>query len=217
MPPEELAALLRNGEIVSREEDDVTGRDVVEISDGNSTVTALFNRRRSRGFYPDLAAYRLDRLLALDMVPVTVRREVDGKDGTVQFFPPRTVDEEQRSLDNRGFGATCPLREQLMAMYVFDTLIYNEGRTRQRMLYDTSDWSLVLVQHDRAFNTRKGRPRHLVNASLEFSDGWKNALDALDAATLQENLGDVLDKKRLNALVTRRNEILAEKVAMDSR
>jgi hypothetical protein len=217
MAPEELAALLRNGEVVSREKDSLTGRDVVEISDGDHTVTALFSQRRSRGFYPDLAAYRLDRLLALDMVPVTVRREVDGKDGTVQFFPPRTMDEEQRALNNRGYGATCPLVEQLMAMYVFDTLVYNEGRTRQRMLYDTSDWSLVLVEHDRAFSTRKGRPRHLVNASLEFSDGWKNALDALDATTLQEDLGDVLDKKRLNALVTRRNEILAEKVAMDRR
>jgi hypothetical protein len=217
MPPEELAELLLNGQVVSREEDDVTGRDLVEISDGDHTVTALFERRRSRGFYPDLAAYRLDRLLDLDMVPVTVRRGVEGKDGTVQYLPPKTMDEEQRSLDNRGYSATCPLGEQLMAMYVFDTLVYNEGRTRQRMLYDTRNWRLMLVEHERAFSPRKGRPRYLVNASLEFSDGWKIALDALDATTLRESLGDVLDKKRLNALLARRDEILAEKVAMDSR
>jgi hypothetical protein len=206
---EELATLLRDGEVIAQVEDQL-GRLVVDISDGNTTVKALFTRRSSRGFYPDVAAYRLDRLLDLDMVPVSVRREVDGRDGTVQFFPPKTVHEGTRSETGRGYGASCPLQDQFMALYVFDVLIYNEGRTLERMLYDTRDWDLMLILHDRAFSTRKGRPRHLESAPVEVTDGWRAALTGLTDETLQAELGDVLDKKRLRALATRRDELLAQ-------
>ena len=206
---EDLATLLRDGEIVAQAEDEL-GRSVVDISDGSTVVRALFTRRSGRGFYPDVAAYRLDRLLALDMVPVSVRREVDGRDGTLQFLPPKTVHEGTRAETGRGYGASCPLQDQFLALYVFDVLIFNEGRTLERMIYDTRDWSLILIEHERAFSPRKGRPRHLENAPVEVTDGWRAALAELSDATLQAELGDVLDKKRLRALATRRDELLAQ-------
>jgi hypothetical protein len=206
---EDLAILLRDGDIVAQAEDEL-GRLVVDISDGNTTVKALFARRGGRGFYPDVAAYRLDRLLDLDMVPVSVRREVDGRDGTVQFFPPKTVHEGTRSESGRGYGASCPLRDQFLALYVFDALIFNEGRTLERMLFDTRDWDLILIEHDRAFSTRKGRPRHLESAPVEVTDGWRAALTGLTDETLQAELGEFLDKKRLRALAARRDELLAQ-------
>jgi hypothetical protein len=213
MSAAELERLLRTGEVLSKTRDPETGRTIVEISDNDHVVKALFNRRKGRGFYPDVAAYRLDRLLELDMVPVSVRREVDGRDGAVQFYPPKVMDEERRAAQGRGYGATCPLGEQLMAMYVFDVLVYNEGRTRQRMLYDTRDWGLMLIEHDRAFGTKKGRPRHLANVPLEFGDGWRAALVSLSDAMLDENLSDVLSSKQRRALARRRDEILAQQEA----
>ena len=213
MPAAELEQLLRTGEVISKTKDPETGRTIVEISDNDHVVTALFSRRKSRGFYPDVAAYRLDRLLELDMVPVSVRRKVDGRDGSVQFYPPKVMDEESRAAQGRGYGATCPLGEQLMAMYVFDVLVYNEGRTRQRMLYDTRDWGLMLIEHDMAFGTEKGRPRHLANVPLEFDNGWRAALDFLSDAVLDEKLSDVLSSRQLRALAGRRDEILAQQDA----
>jgi hypothetical protein len=206
---EELGALLRNGDVVAQSNDEL-GRTVVEISDGNTVVNALFARRGARGFYPDAAAYRLDRLLELDMVPVSVKREVDGRDGTLQFLPMKTMDEGARSESGRGRGASCPLQDQFMAMYVFDVLVFNEGRTLNRMLYDTRDWDLMLIEHERAFSTSKGRPRHLAQAPVEVTEGWRAALAALSDEVLQEQLGDVLDKKRLRALAARRDELLAQ-------
>jgi hypothetical protein len=217
MSADELASLLANGRVSSKTKDPETGRTIVEISDDDHVVSAIYNKRRSRGFFPDVAAYRLDRLLGLDMVPVTVRREVDGKDGSVQFFPPRTMNEENRAATGRGRGATCPLGDQLMAMYVFDVLVYNEGRTTSRILYDTRDWGLMLIEHGRAFTQKKGRPRHLANAPLEISDGWRAALESLDAAMLRERFSDVLDKRQIDSLATRRDELLAEKAAKDRR
>jgi hypothetical protein len=66
-----------------------------------------------------------------------------------------------------------------------------------------------LSEHDRAFANQKGRPGHLKNASLTISAGWKNALAELTDEVLQENFSDILDKRRLRALVSRRDELIA--------
>ncbi|MCP4299704.1 MAG: hypothetical protein GY783_03900, partial [Gammaproteobacteria bacterium] len=50
---------------------------------------------------------------------------------------------------------------------------------------------------------------HLAGVSLEISDGWRQALVELTDATLRENFSDLLDKRRLNALAARRDELLA--------
>jgi hypothetical protein len=123
------------------------------------------------------------------------------------------MDEGQRAAEGKGYRATCALGDQLMAMYIFDVLIFNEGRTRERMLYDLRDWGLMLIEHERAFTTSKGRPRHLVNVPLEFSAGWAAALEALDDDVMAANLSDVVPGKRLRALAARRDEILAETAA----
>jgi len=206
---EALEMLLKYGKVVSQQRDAANDRVIVQVSDGKNTVSALFDKRRQRGFYPDVAAYRLDRMLELDMVPASVIREIDGNEGTLQFFPDKLMDESQRSAAGRGSSATCPLPDQWLAMYIFDTLIYNEGRSQQRMLYDPTDWSLMLSEHDRAFANKSGRPKHLKGVSLDISDGWKQALARLTDEDLAENISDVLDSRRLKALGVRRDELLA--------
>ena len=207
---EDLQRLLETGDIVSTNKDRKSGRTLVEISSDAHKVTAIFNKRRGKGFYPDVAAYRLDRLLGLDMVPVTVLRKVDGKDGSLQFFPRTSKDEAERSSSGRGGSASCSLPAQWEAMYVFDTLIYNEGRSLQRMRYLPSRWNLILIEHERAFTTSRGRPPHLANAPVNVSDGWREALAELNDGVLAEHLADVLDKRRLNALGARRDQLIAQ-------
>jgi len=208
MSSEALQRLLENGEILSQQAD-LAGRSIVKISDGSNVVSAIFNKRSGRGFYPDVAAYRLDRLLELDMVPVTVLRNVGGVSGSLQFLANKFYDESQRSASGQGGGAACSLMDQWGAMYVFDVLIYNEGRSMQRMLYDSATWRLMLIEHELSFASRKGRPKHLNGVSLEVSDGWRLALADMTDEVLAENFSDVLDKRRLKALAARRNELLA--------
>ena len=208
MSAEELQALLENGEIVSQE-NDAAGRTIVRVTDGNSTVGAIFKKRAGRGFFPGVAAYRLDLLLELDMVPVTAFRKVGRTEGSLQFLPDRYTDEARRSASGRGGSATCALPDQWGAMYVFDVLIYNEGRSMQRMLYDLTNWGLMLSEHDRAFGKKRGRPKHLAEVSLDVSAGWQSALEGLTDEVLAANLSDVLEKRRLQALAARRDELLA--------
>jgi hypothetical protein len=210
LSPESLQQLLEAGEILSVEKaaSGTTPITVVRIGDGKRTVSAVFAKRSGRGFYPDVAAYRLDRLLDLDMVPVTVKRAVNGSEGSLQFMPDNTTNEVERSLSGLGTGASCSIMDQWGAMYVFDLLVYNEGRSQQRIMYDKSTWSLILSGHDRAFANKKGRPGHLKDANVPVSAGWKAALGELTDEVLQENFSDVLDKRRLRALASRRDKLL---------
>ena len=207
----QLQELLEQGEILSVDKNSAgsLSRTVVKVSDGTHTVDAIFNKPKGRDFYPSVAAYRLDRLLQLEMVPVTVIREVEGKNGSLQFLPVNIINEADRSAAGEGGNAWCAITDQWPAMYVFDVLVYNEGRSKRRMVYDKSSWRLILSEHDRTFSSKKGRPGHLKKAPIPVSAGWKNALAELTDEVLAESFSDVLDKKRLRALQSRRDELLA--------
>ncbi|MDH3533625.1 MAG: metallophosphoesterase [Gammaproteobacteria bacterium] len=202
-----LEALLATGNIVA-DRSDALGRRIVTVSDGNLQVDAEFVKRAGRGFYPEVAAYRLDRMLELDAVPVAVMRELEGKEGSLQFLPDSTTNEEQRRETGSGGSAMCPLPEQWQAMLVFDALIFNEGRVATTIQYDRATWQLILVGHSRAFTTSKGRPRHLAEVPLEIGSSWAEALASLTDTGLEEWLGDVLDGRRMRALAARRDELL---------
>ncbi len=206
---DDLAVLLEHGDIIAVDKIDASQRTIVQVGDGEHTLEAIFKKTKGRGFNPGVAAYRLDRLLELDMVPVTVRREVDGSDGYLQFLPGNSIDEAERSATGQGGAAWCSITDQWPAMYVYDVLVYNEGRSKHRMLYDKFSWRLILSEHDRTFSTRKGRPAHLKKAPIAVSPGWKKALHELSDELLDETFGDVLDKRRLRALAARRDQLLA--------
>lgn len=202
-----IEQLLAEGELVSSRDDEL-GRMVVTVNDGDRTLEAFFSKRDGRGVYLDVAAYRLDVLLGLDMVPVAVTREVKGSTGSLQFRPRNWIDELERARDGRGGAAWCPLAEQWNAMFVFDVLIHNLGRSGRNLLYNLDMWQLMLIGHSKAFVARRGTPKHLQSVPFEVSQGWKDALAELTDETLDEHLGDVLDKRRLLALKKRRDELL---------
>lgn len=216
MTAAEIETLLADGEISDIRVDELKRR-IVTVTDGQRSVEALFAERERRGFYPDVAAYRLDRLLELDLVPVTVERKVDGDNGSLSFLPVNWVDEPRRAAAGQGGSASCPLSEQWQAMYAFDVLIHNEARSLPRMLYSPDQWQLILVGHQNAFSRSTGRPRYLESVDIDLGPAWMQALISLSAEALEEQLGDVLDKRRREALLERRDEMVyaAERTGTD--
>ena len=206
---EEIETLLRDGEIMASRTDEA-GRVVATVRYGPHSVDAEFIKRVRAGVYPDVAAYRLDRLLELDMVPVTVPRTVAGSEGTLQFLPTGWIDEQRRQADQSGGAADCPLPDQWQAMMIFDILSGNELRTVKDIRYDASSFQLMLVGHERAFASSGSRPARFKDVPLTVGPTWQTALTDLSDEVLQENLGDVLDKRRLKALGQRRDLLLSE-------
>jgi hypothetical protein len=207
---EALAELLTTGDIVSTSTDEF-GRTVAELRWNDDTVTALFAKSpRRKGREPELAAYRLDRMLGLDIVPVTVAREVDGQRGTLQFLPRGVRDEAFRSSSRQGGGAWCPLQQQWNSMYLFDVLTFNEGRNPNSMMYSPSSWQLISVGHGQAFGTGGGRPRFLAEAPLDVTAPWQRALQSLTDDSLESKLSDVLSGRQISAIGKRRDLLLEE-------
>jgi hypothetical protein len=205
-----LVSILTNGTIVDSNTNDSAWK-LVRVSAGDQTVFAYFDELpRKEGFVPELAAYRLDRMLGLDMVPVTVRREIAGQQGTLQFVAPATLSEREREADGKGDNVPCSLGRQRQAMYVFDALIHNSARTPLSMLYSPDNWQLMLVNHANSFSTKKDRPTYLKNIELTIGDQWQSALVELDDEKLRKNLGDVLDERRLAALAKRRDALIED-------
>ena len=204
----DLQEILANGDLISSTTD-ADGVVTVKVASGGHKIAAVFSKNpRSKGFIPELAAYRLDRLLDLGMVPVTVARQIDGDNGTLQFLPPSTMNEAERAAVGRGASAWCPIQDQWGAMYIFDSLVFNPGRSPQHMVYSSDNWQLILTGHEQAFTTGRGRPPYLKNMELSLGDSWRVALRGLDDASLLEHFGDVLDKRRLKALAKRRDALL---------
>lgn len=187
------------------------GRIEVRVTLNDDSVAALFiPNPRGRELVPDLAAYRLDRFLGLDMVPVTVAREYDGSRGVLQFLPEATMTEASRREAGLGGSAWCPLPAQWNTMYVFDALIHNPGRAQNRMLYSQDNWQLMLIGHDVSFETSRLRPGYLRDVQLDIGRRWQERLTALNGDVVDELFEDTLDRRRRRALSARRDRLLED-------
>ena len=205
----EMADILANGTIADPNGGGATWK-IVTVTKGEHTVSAYFRELKGaeEGDIPELAAYRLDRLLGLDMIPATVRRVIGDRKGIMQFIPEDAITELHRVASGRGKEMYCSREKQIAVMHVFDALINNQGRTPLSMLYSPDDWLLILIGHDTSFSTEVERPEYLRDIELTVGDQWRAALAKLDDDTLRTALGGVLDDARLAALARRRDALI---------
>jgi len=209
MSQTDLASFLESAEVVSNSPADSRWQSV-KLRSGDLELDGLFTPHPSKNRKPDIAAYRLDLMLGLDMVPVTVERTIGGTAGSLQFAPPGVVTEENRQQTHGGGSAWCPLADQFEAMYVFDSLIGNTGRTLDRIRYSTDNYQLLLVGNDVSFPTTGEKPEHLRSLTLTLTPAWIERLRALTESGVAENFGDVLDRRQQRALLERRDVILRD-------
>ena len=181
-----------------------------------SAIVKVLPRKRMKGFWEsyhsEVAAYVLDRLLGLDMVPVTVERRVDGDRASVQLWVDRT-----RLLSE--VGAETPPRplewaRQVRRQRLFDALIANIDRNAGNMLVD-EDWNMILIDHSRAF-VKNETP--FLDKITAVDRPLYEAVKALDEATLDEQLKPWLfGKGSVKDLLERRDKIVGklEKLAQE--
>ncbi len=106
------------------------------------------------GWQYEIAAYRMDKLLGLNMVPPAVERDFQGKPGALVLWADNTrsllkVMENGIRMPEEALDRTEKMKWLARA---WDSLIANEDRTQQNVLY-TEDWRTILFDHSRAFRS----------------------------------------------------------------
>ena len=161
----------------------------------------------------EVAAYRLDRELAMNMVPVAVIREVKRQEGAVQEWIEHAALEGDSKHKPSGTERAL-LGQQKQTMRIFDVLIGNTDRNIKNWLVDDEDWSLYLIDHSRAFRMSKDLPEAYLNKQSRLSRGFYDKLRALEEERLVEMMDGLLSRGQVQAVLARRDKIL-EKIDAD--
>ncbi|HUG54632.1 MAG TPA: hypothetical protein VMR21_13580 [Vicinamibacteria bacterium] len=163
----------------------------------------------------NVAAYRLDRLLGLGMVPVTVvRNDGPGRAAFTWWVDDVLMDEKTRLARKIRTPDVVAWNNQMYVVRVFDQLIYNFDRNLGNLLIG-NDWRIWMIDHTRAFKTFKE-----IKAAKDLGPRCERRLLAgmrrLEAATLKERMKDLLSPYQIDGLLARRDFIVRhydEKIA----
>jgi hypothetical protein len=151
----------------------------------------------------EMAAYELDKLLDLQMVPPTVEKRVKGDLGAaVMWVAP------VQSFKQMGGPPTPPAQHldswnrQMANAKLFDNLINNRDPNLGNWLVDPA-WNLIVIDHTRAFAPGKD-PVHKLNRIDKRL--WERVL-ALDEASLKTALAPFLDGGQIKDILGRRERL----------
>ena len=149
----------------------------------------------------EVAAYELDRLLQLQMVPPAVERRIRDETGAAIMWldGPRSVKQTGGQVPSGEIWGTAIRR-----MVMFDNLIGNPDRNAGNILIGAPG-ELILIDHSRAFVADTGLQK------FERVDGalW-DRITALGADDLRRALGPWIEKRALDAVLQRRAKMAAE-------
>ena len=103
----------------------------------------------------EVAAYELDKLIGLGMVPATIQRIYDGKQGSLQFWLDYESSRVKMNEETRVKNKLTPpnpidWNQQVAKVRLWDNLIYNTDRNLGNLLI-TEDWKIRLIDHSRTF------------------------------------------------------------------
>ena len=172
------------------------------------------------GWQYEIAAYEMDKLLELNMVPPTVERRFGKKKGSLQLaidklyseleIMDKKIEVPEEMIDNRS--------DRKYITRAFDSLIGNEDRTQQNILFNTS-WRIILIDHSRSFRSTKMFREQLmygkngIKGDLLFRRLPRSFVEKIKALTsdkIQEAVDSYLTKKEISAIIARKELLLKE-------
>lgn len=157
----------------------------------------------------EIAAYELDKLLGLDMVPPAVERTIRGNRGAVVLWVEgvRMWDQKNQMTPPDAIAWT----REVARMKMFDQLIANIDRNAGNLLYD-ADFHIVLIDHSRAFTATTDLRRMAAPTRIDAAL-WER-MEALTLPDLQAALGKWVGRSELQALLRRRDRMKTQIEAM---
>lgn len=154
----------------------------------------------------NIAAYAVAELLGVDdMLPVYVPRKWSGRSGSLSWWLPVKMDEEQRLKKKIEVPDQDAWNKQMYRVRVFDQLVYDTDANLTNVLIG-EDWKVYRVDFTRAFRTIKTlqRPTDLVRCDRQLLAKLK----ALDRAQLAAQTKGFLSKAEVDAVMARRDKMV---------
>ncbi len=179
--------------------------------DEHKTNVTLASGRTEMNFVDsykyNIAAYRLAELLGIDdMLPVYVERSWGGNPGSLSWWLPVKMDEEERHKQKLTAPDPDAWNNQMYKVRVLDQLVYDNDPNLTNVLIG-EDWKIWRVDFSRAFRLYKDlrNPGDLVRCDRRLFEKLK----ALDANQLAEKTKHYLTKDEVKAVMARRDKIVA--------
>lgn len=182
----ELASLLKNSSI-SKRIDIPMGLSKPKLVLLDLDVMAVMKKATGNSFTnanSEIAAYKIDRLLNMNIVPLTIKRKVQDQDYSLQLFVRDAYTGEEieskvvkKSLSNKG-------KEQFKKMRIFDYLIGNQDRGDDYLAINKN--KIVAIDNGDAFQDREHQDYILSKNNLSFFLTQEGA-DFLGKLTAIEN------------------------------
>ncbi len=171
-----------------------------------SALGTEFNFRDYWGF--NIAGYRIDRLLGLGLVPVSVERRFRSASAAYTWWVDDVLMDEQARIKQKISPPAEKLEywnQQMQMLRLFDQLIANTDRNLGNLIIG-NDWTIWAIDHTRAFRTHPTlkTPLNVTRCDREVFARLKQ----LDKPTLKKAVGDSLQGYEIDGLLKRRDAIV---------
>jgi hypothetical protein len=163
-----------------------------------------FNFRDSWTF--NVAGYKLDRLIGMNMVPVSVSRRYQSKPAAFTWWIDDVAMDEGDRLKNKiAPPDSTSWNKQMQLVRLFDQLIYNMDRNMGNLII-TKDWHVWAIDHTRAFRTHETLkvPENVTRCDRQVFEKLKQ----LDKDSLKREMDSMLDEWQIRSLLARRDLIV---------
>ncbi|MCJ7579689.1 MAG: hypothetical protein MUP98_04035, partial [Candidatus Aminicenantes bacterium] len=172
------------------------------------------------GWKLEIAAYRLDKYLKLNMVPPTVEREFQGNRGCCQLWVTAEMDMRKKTREKIQTPANkvFSMNRAIYLQRAFDNLIANHDRHGGTILL-TKDWRTILIDHSRSFGTSEEFTTELIFTENDTEGprimrslpmAFVESLKLLDVELMKEIVEIYLSDEEIEAVLIRRDLILDE-------
>ncbi len=183
----------------------------IDVATGGISRADRVERGFSDRYAYEVAAYRLDRLAGINLVPVTIVRAVEGEVGSVQLWIEDVTTLRTAIQDpNAKVRSTDLLVERLGLMFVLDALIYNVDRNFGNVLVDLERDVFYPIDHSRSFrlSPRPPKSNRAAVEELQLPEHVDQRLREIDLEVLRELVGDLLEDNQVRAVIKRRDRLV---------
>jgi hypothetical protein len=221
LPDAKLEQMLAEAEVVAVEPGFMSGdaaRDVVSLSYKGHPISAWFLPSRTAvqgttgGWRNELAAYRLDRLLGLRIVPVTIERKIGGREGALRWRSVEARDGAALATQGLPSAPWCDLAPQYTVAGAFDWLTGQRGRSNDSFQHTLADGLIESLDHRLAFGEDALPNAALAKRPPQLGPELARRIVALERKALRAELGKLLRSKQVDAIVARRDALLKAQV-----